>query len=148
MYCALIQAYARCPEGGIHARVPKDRVRNRGLSICQNWLARPDTFQTEFTNFKDKFYSCPSNFLKIARTIFVLIIFQDFAAPSLQNDAFDLQTGRPVMESAHTVSRWTQRQNECACSSRMGNLTRRNGGIFKMPIVCFRFAGISPNQNR
>ena len=42
----------------------------------------------------------------------------------------------------------TQRQNECACSSRVSNLTLRNGGIFKIPIVCFRFAGISPNQNR
>ena len=41
MYSALIQAYARCPEGGIHARVPKDRVRNRELSICQKWPARP-----------------------------------------------------------------------------------------------------------
>ena len=35
-------------------------------------------------------YSCPSNFFKIARTIFGVIIFQDFAAPSLQTDAFDL----------------------------------------------------------
>ena len=42
----------------------------------------------------------------------------------------------------------TQRQNECACSSPVSNLTRQNGGIFKIPIVCFRFAWISPNQNR
>ena len=41
-----------------------------------------------------------------------------------------------------------QRQNECACSSPVSNLTRQNGGIFKIPIVCFRFAWISPNQNR
>ena len=31
----------------------------------------------------------------MVRTIFGVIIFQDFAAPSIQNDAFDLQTGRP-----------------------------------------------------
>ena len=43
---------------------------------------------------KDKFYPSPSNFFKIARTIFGVFIFQDFnAAPSLQNDSFDLQTG-------------------------------------------------------
>ena len=46
------------------------------------------------------FYSSNSNFFKIARTLFRVIIFQDFAAPSLQNRAFDLQTGqsgRPVL---------------------------------------------------
>ena len=42
----------------------------------------------------DKFYPSPSNFFKMVRTIFGGIIFQDFAAPSFQNDAFDLQTGR------------------------------------------------------
>ena len=42
----------------------------------------------------------------------------------------------------------TQRQNECACSSRVSSLTRQNGGIFKILIVCFPFAWISPNQNR
>ena len=42
----------------------------------------------------------------------------------------------------------TQWQNECACTSRVTNLTRRNGGIIKIPIVCFRFTGIGPNQNR
>ena len=35
----------------------------------------------------------------------------------------------------------TQQQNECACSSRLSNLMRRNGGIFKISIVCFRFSG-------
>ena len=40
----------------------------------------------------------------------------------------------------------TQRQNECACSSPVSNLTQQNGGIFKIPIVCFRFAWISPNK--
>ena len=44
---------------------------------------------------KDKFHPCPSNFFHIARTVFGVISFQDFAAPSLQNDAFDLQAGRP-----------------------------------------------------
>ena len=44
---------------------------------------------------KDKFYRSPSYFFKIARTIFGLVNFQDFAAPSLQNDVFDLQTGWP-----------------------------------------------------
>ena len=38
---------------------------------------------------KDKFYPRPSNFFKIARTIFGVIILQDFAAPSLQNGAFE-----------------------------------------------------------
>ena len=42
-------------------------------------------------------YSSPSNFYEITRTIFGVIIIQDFAAPFLQNDAFDLQTGRPVL---------------------------------------------------
>ena len=61
------------------------------FSIWQKW---PVNTWTEFTNFKDKFHASNSNFFKIARTIFALIIFQDFAAPSLQNDSFDLQTGR------------------------------------------------------
>ena len=46
------------------------------------------------------FYPSPSNFFKITRTIFGVIIFQDSAAPSLLKDTFDLQTGRsgqPVM---------------------------------------------------
>ena len=34
------------------------------------------------------------NFFKIARTIFGVVIFQDFTALFLQNNAFDLQTGR------------------------------------------------------
>ena len=61
----------------------------------------------ECTNFKDKFYPSNSNFFKIARTIFEMINFQDFVAPSLQNDAFDLQTarsGQPVQENGkHTT---------------------------------------------
>ena len=36
----------------------------------------------------------PSKFFKIARTIFGVNIFQDFAARFLQNDGFVLQTGR------------------------------------------------------
>ena len=28
------------------------------------------------------------------------------------------------------------------------NIPRQNGGIFKLPKVCFHFTGISPNQNR
>ena len=28
MYSYLITAYGNCTEGGIHARIPKDRVRN------------------------------------------------------------------------------------------------------------------------
>ena len=43
----------------------------------------------------DEFYPSPSNF--ITRTIFGVIMFQDFAAPFLQNDTFDLQTGGPVL---------------------------------------------------
>ena len=31
----------------------------------------------------------------MVRTIFGVIIFQDFAVPSLQNDTFNLQTGQP-----------------------------------------------------
>ena len=42
----------------------------------------------------NKYYPSPSHFFKIACTIFRVIIFQDFAAPSLQNETFDLQTGR------------------------------------------------------
>ena len=46
------------------------------------------------------------------------------------------------------VMMWvTQQQNKCAYSSRVSNLTWRNGDIFKITIVCFRFAGISQNQN-
>ena len=41
-----------------------------------------------------------------------------------------------------------QRRNECACSWPVGNLTRQNGGIFKIPIVCFHFAWISRFQER
>ena len=51
-------------------------------------------------NLKDSFYPSPLNVFKIARTSFGVIIFQDFAAPSLQNDALDLQTGqsgRPIL---------------------------------------------------
>ena len=42
-----------------------------------------------------------SNFCKLARTSFGVIIFQDFTAPSLQNGAFDLLTGRsgPSLET-------------------------------------------------
>ena len=43
---------------------------------------------------KDKFYPSPPNFFKIGHTVFGVIIFQDFAAPSLQYDPFDLQTGQ------------------------------------------------------
>ena len=54
----------------------------------------------------------------------------------------------------------TQWQNECACLKRVRKLlTKRNGndnisiltrygGIFKIHIVCFYFAGISPSLNR
>ena len=49
------------------------------------------------TNLKDTFYPSPLNLFKIARTIFGVFIFQDFVAPSLPNDTFDLQTGRPVL---------------------------------------------------
>ena len=47
-------------------------------------------------NLKDKCYRnpSPSTLFKITRTGFEVIISQDFAAPSLQNEAFDLQTGR------------------------------------------------------
>ena len=55
------------------------------------------TGRPECTNLKDKFYPSPSNFFKIARTIFGVIIFQDCATASLQNDAFDFQAGRPVL---------------------------------------------------
>ena len=48
----------------------------------------------------------------------------------------------------NTMKPGTQRQNECACSSRVSNLTRQNGGIFKIPIACSHFAWISPNQKK
>ena len=64
----------------------------RVLSICQN-----------FNNYlKATFYASPSKFFKIVNTIFRVIIFQDFAGPSLQSGAFDIQTGRsgwPVLEN-------------------------------------------------
>ena len=63
---------------------------------------------------KDKFYSGPSNPFKKARTIFEVIILQDFAASSLQNDAFDLQTslsGRPVL----TNGRRPRLETKMAC---------------------------------
>ena len=43
---------------------------------------------------KNKFNPCPSIFFKIARNIFGVIMFSNFVAPSLQNDSFDVQTGR------------------------------------------------------
>ena len=46
---------------------------------------------------KDKFYPSISNFLKIVRTISGVILPQDFAAPSPQNEGFDLQTGQPIV---------------------------------------------------
>ena len=45
----------------------------------------------------DEFYFSLSNLYEITRTIFGVIIFQHFAAPFLQNDGFDLQTGRPIL---------------------------------------------------
>ena len=77
-------------------------VTFKAFSICLNWPPRLVNLKTECTNLKDKFYPGPSNFFKIARIIFGVKIFQDFAAPSLQNDAFDLQIGppdRPVPEN-------------------------------------------------
>ena len=60
----------------------------------------PDQSVCEQNVPKVKFYPSTLNFFKIVHTIFRVIIFQDFAAPSLQNDAFDLQTslsGQPVL---------------------------------------------------
>ena len=58
---------------------------------------------------KDKFYASPSNFFKITRTIFRVIIFQDFAAPSRpwpvckSNEPF--WSGRPVVANGkHPLS--------------------------------------------
>ena len=47
----------------------------------------------EYIRFKNKFYPSPSKFFKIECTSFGVIILKDVPAPSLQNDAFDLQTG-------------------------------------------------------
>ena len=48
----------------------------------------------ECTNLlKDKIYSSPSNFFKIARTIFGVISFKDFATPSLMMDSIYRMTG-------------------------------------------------------
>ena len=59
-------------------------------------------WQTECTNFKNPLYPSPSNFFKIARTIFGVIVFQDFAVPSLQNDALHTgQTHQPVLASGN-----------------------------------------------
>ena len=64
-----------------YGRFPLIKTGHPDRSICK----------TECTNLT---YPCPSNFFKMARTIFGVIIFRDFAAPSLQNGAFDLQIGR------------------------------------------------------
>ena len=61
------------------------------LSVFQNWPVHRSVLNGMY-QFGG--YPSSSNFFKIARTIFGVIIFQDFAAPSLQNDAFDLQTGQ------------------------------------------------------
>ena len=47
-------------------------------------------FVNGMNHFENTFYPSPSNFFKILRAF---LVFHDFAAPSLQNDAFDLQTG-------------------------------------------------------
>ena len=72
--------------------VGSSRILMRPLSICQNWPARPVSSKTECTNLKDNFYPSILNSFKIVRTIFGVIILQDFAAPSLQNVSFDFQT--------------------------------------------------------
>ena len=56
------------------------------FSLCQNWLP---IWRTTFILWV---FRISSNW---TRTIFGVIIFQDFAAPSLQNAAFDLQKGQP-----------------------------------------------------
>ena len=58
---------------GVFSRDKKFRV----LSIGQNCQARLVNLQTDCTDLKDTFYPSPSNFFKIAPTIFGLIIFQD-----------------------------------------------------------------------
>ena len=67
------------------------------LSICQNWPARAVSSKTECSNLKGNFYLSPWNFFKIARTIFGVIVFLEFTTPFLENEAIDLQTGRPVL---------------------------------------------------
>ena len=65
------------------------------------------------TGLKDKCYPSPWNFFKIAPTILGVIIYQDFASPSLQYDTFDLQTGqsgRTVLASGKHSSDCFQRQ--------------------------------------
>ena len=57
-------------------------------------------FAMDLNDLKVNFFSSPSNFFKTVHTIFGVITFQDFALPSLQNGAFDLQTrsyGHPVL---------------------------------------------------
>ena len=78
-----------------------------------------------------------------ARTLYIVSCA---AQPFLCCHATFLPTGALRDNTEHGCV--TQRQNKCACSLRVSNLTRRNGGVFKIPIVCFRFPGISPNQNR
>ena len=59
----------------------------------------PDrSVRTECTDLKDKCYRIDflvlRIYFRIARTIFGVITFQDFAAPSLRNDTFALQSRR------------------------------------------------------
>ena len=86
-------------------RVVSRDKKFRALSICQNCLARLVSSQTDCTDLKDKFYPSPSNFFKIAPTIFGLIIFQDCTGfystiPSYLTYLILIQSGwsgRPVL---------------------------------------------------
>ena len=71
---------------------PIERLHRR-LSNGQTGQFVNVIYQLE-ENRRILFYPSPSKFFKIARTIFGDIqISQDFAAPPLENDTFDLQTG-------------------------------------------------------
>ena len=54
---------------------------------------------------KDKFYTIPSNFFKIARTILEDISFKNFAAPCLPDDACNLPHDTPTDE-VYLHSNW------------------------------------------
>ena len=68
--------------------------------VRTGWPVQP-VCKRNLQNLKDKLYTSPSNFFKMSRAIFGVIVCQDFASPSLQMKRCSyLQTfrsDRPVM---------------------------------------------------
>ena len=69
----------------------------QGVFHLSELAGQSGQFVNRMYHLKNTFYASPSHFFKITRTVFEVTTFQDFATPLLQNDAFDLQTGRSDM---------------------------------------------------